>query len=298
MWKAILFGLAIVPILLAVWMKYAVEECKSFDVDYHAAANKIVIVTGANSGLGFHTALALARANATVVLACRNERKCIPAKLQIQAAVPSSKVDSLELDLSSFKSIKQFTEDFKKKFPKLDVLINNAGIMAVPSRELTVDGLELQIGTNHFGHFLLTALLYPILSNNGRIINHSSGAHALADKNFPLEDLQSERDYSPFKAYGNSKLANLLFTFELNKRLKESGNPRNISSIAVHPGYTATNLQVERFPFWEQLNALFAMSGKDGSLSQIYGKCSYRDPWCLHLIFGVPCSCHRPARCS
>lgn len=140
--------------------------------------------------------------------------------------------------------------------------------MAIPTRELTKDGLELQVGTNHFGHFLLTSLIYPMLSKNGRVINHSSGAYLLS-KNFPEPDLQSASNYSPWSAYGNSKLANLFFTYELNRRLESINNPKNIVSIAVHPGYSATNLQQDRFPMWEVMNQLFAMKAEYGAQSQI-----------------------------
>lgn len=268
--KKFLIALALLPVLFVAWMNYVAYQCRNFPIDYSSAASKVFVVTGANSGLGFYTALALARAGATVVIGCRDDRKCAAAKMGIAALHPPAKVENIQLDLSSFRSIKQFAKEFKTKHAKLDVLINNAGVMAIATRERTADGLEMQIGTNHFGHFLLTALLYPSMAANGRIINHSSSAHVFADSAFPLEDLQSEAAYSPFTAYGNSKLANLLFTFELNKRLSLAGNPKNLTSIAVHPGYSSTNLQENRFPFWKQLNGFFAMHARDGALSQIF----------------------------
>jgi len=172
----------------------------------------------------------------------------------------------MELNLASFESIRQFSKDFEEEYGSLDVLINNAGIMALPTRETTVDGIEAQVGTNHFGHFLLTSLLYPLIKQNGRIINHSSGAHRLTSKEY-MDDILSEKSYHPWVAYGNSKAANLLFTYEINARLTANGNPKNISSVAVHPGYTATNLQVN-LPLSFLGNALFGMKGEDGSQSQ------------------------------
>ena len=249
---------------------YAMNECKSFTIDYSNAASKIIVITGANSGLGYQTALELAKAKAHVVMACRNAGRCNKAKNDILAVVPDATVTTLELDLGSLASVRHFAAVVKEQFDHVDVLINNAGIMANPTREVTVDGLESQVGTNHFGHFLLTALLYPILAPNARIINHSSEAHRFATSNFPFEDLQSEVKYDPWVAYGNSKLANLLFTYALNERLAASGNPKHIVSIAVHPGYTATNLQKDRVPFYEMMNSFLAMDVKDGALSQLY----------------------------
>lgn len=207
-------------------------------------------------------------AGGTVIMASRSIAKGKAAKSEIIKVSPAAKVDVMQLDLASFASIRHFVSEFKKKYSHLDVLINNAGIMALPEREETADGLEAQIGTNHFGHFLLTALLYPSLAKNGRIINHSSTAHAMVGAGFPTTDLLSEKNYGAWTAYGNSKIANLLFTYELNKRLKASGNPKNIISVAVHPGYSATGLQAGRFPFAEYANAYFAMDAKDGALPQ------------------------------
>lgn len=192
-------------------------------------------------------------------MACRTTAKGEEVKTLILQTYPSASIDVIELDLSSMKSIRYFAQIIADRYDKLNCIINNAGIMAVPTRQLTQDGLELQIGTNHFGHFLLTALLFPLLSQDGRIINHSSEMHASPANNFPFTDIMSAESYSPWSAYGNSKAANVLFTYALNKKLIASGNSKNIISIAVHPGYSSTNLQRGRFPMWEQLNALFAM---------------------------------------
>mmetsp|Transcript_24253 Transcript_24253/g.26525 ORF Transcript_24253/g.26525 Transcript_24253/m.26525 type:complete len:329 (+) Transcript_24253:98-1084(+) len=264
------FGFVGAAVLLGGFFQYAQKEMDNFKIDYSQTPGKVILVTGANSGLGYYTALELAKHDAQVILACRSATRCQEAKQNILKEAPNGKVDALTLDLSSFQSIKDFVKEFESKYPALDVLVNNAGIMALPNRETTKDGLEAQIGTNHFGHFLLTSLLYPLLTQNGRIINHSSSAHAFAAKNFVFKDLLSEQVYDPWVAYGNSKIANLLFTYELNRRLEKAGNPKNIVSIALHPGYTATNLQNSRFPFWEQINSLVAMKGHHGALSQIY----------------------------
>lgn len=209
------------------------------------------------------------------MMACRSESKCETAKQQITQQLHPQQVHvhTLPLDLSSFDSIRSFVASYAEQFDHIDVLVNNAGIMALPERATTADGLEAQIGTNHFGHFLLTGLLMPHFAANGRIVNHSSGAHKLHAAGFPFENLQSEGStYVPFTAYGNSKVANLLFTFELNRRLQQSGNEKNLISVAVHPGYTATNLQTGKFPLWEYANKFFAMTGEDGSLAQTMGE--------------------------
>ena len=256
--------------MVALFLSIANFECRNFDIDYKNTKGKVVVITGANSGLGFYTALELAKHQAEVILACRNVENGKLAKENIIKQYPDAHVSVIRLDLSSFDSIKSFVSEFNDQYKKLDVLINNAGIMALPQRETSVDGLEAQVGTNHYGHFLLTALLFPKISKNGRIINHSSLAHQFAAKNYPFEDLQSEVKYDPWIAYGNSKLANVLFTYDLNRRLEKSGNSKNIISIVVHPGYTATNLQQGRFPLWKFFNFLFGMPGENGALAQIY----------------------------
>lgn len=233
-------------------------------------SNKLFVITGSNSGLGYHTAMAIAKQNGKVILACRTESKGEEAKQNILKEAPNAQVEVMKLDLSSFASIKEFVNSFKAKYDSLDVLVNNAGIMALPTRELTKDGLEMQIGTNHFGHFLLTSLMFPLLKQSGRVVNHASSAHMFAGRGWPKNDLLSE-NYDAWRAYGNSKAANLLFTYELNRRLQRSGNPKNIMCIAVHPGYSATNLQTGRFPLWEYCNYLIAMKAEHGALPQILG---------------------------
>ena len=259
-------------VLLGGFLQYAKLEMKNYVIDYSQTPSKVIVITGANSGLGYYTALALAKEKSVVIMACRSRDRCESAKATILKEAPKATVECMDLDLASFESIRTFAKEFTSKYDHLDVLVNNAGIMALPEREVTADGLEFQIGTNHFGHFLLTALLFPHIATNGRIINHSSGAHLMAASNFVFKDLLSEKSYDPWIVYGNSKLANLFFTYELNRRLTKDNNPKNIMSIAVHPGYTSTNLQNSRFPFWEYLNEFAAMKGEEGALSQIYGK--------------------------
>lgn len=265
--------LAFVVLLMAIFgmifFQQAMKNCKQLP-PLQSQAGKIVVVTGGNSGLGLETSNVLAAAGATVVMGCRSMDRGSVARSGILNVHPQAVVDVIELDLSSFDSVRNFATVVKERYQRVDVLINNAGIMALPTRELTQDGLEAQIGTNHFGHFLLTSLLFPLLSPDARVINHSSEVHRQASNSFPVSNLQSDIEYSPWVAYANSKSANLMFTYELNHRLEAIGNPKKIVSIAVHPGYTNTNLQMGKFPFADQINALFAMNVEDGALAQIY----------------------------
>ena len=231
---------------------------------------KTVLITGANSGIGFEAARALAARNALVVMACRNLEKGENAVSQILAETPDAQLELRELDLASLESVRQFAEDFLVEHTRLDVLINNAGIMAVPYG-VTADGLERQIGTNHFGHFLLTGLLYDLLEHtpDARVITVSSYAHYLGKINF--DDLNSEKFYQKWLAYGQSKLANVLFGYELQRRSAEnSGNPL---SVVVHPGYAATNLQ-HTTRFFSMLNPFMAQSQEMGALPTLYAATS------------------------
>ncbi len=200
---------------------------------------KVVIVTGSSSGIGYEAARVLAMKNATVILAVRNRNKGDKAIQDIMAQYSQAKVQRMDLDLADLKSIKQFVTDFKKDYKQLDLLINNAGVM-IPPYSLTQDGFELQMGTNHLGHFALTALLYPLLqkSKDARIVNVSSMAHKFGDIDF--KDLHWEkRKYKAGRAYGDSKIANLYFTYELARRSRGKGP----MVTAAHPGWTATDLQ-------------------------------------------------------
>ncbi len=203
---------------------------------------KLAYITGANSGIGYHAALELARAGAGLILACRDFAKADSARQRILAEVPGAQVETAELDLGRLKSVHAAAQTFLSTGRSLDLLINNAGIMALPERRLTPEGLELQLGTNHFGHFALTGLLLPTLLRSkaalARIITVSSLAHHGATMDF--DDLEWERGYKPWPAYRRSKLANLLFGFELERRFQHSGVPA--MSVVVHPGISNTNL--------------------------------------------------------
>jgi NAD(P)-dependent dehydrogenase (short-subunit alcohol dehydrogenase family) len=196
--------------------------------DLPSFAGRTVIVTGANSGLGLVTARELARVGAQVVLAVRNTDKGNAA-----AAGMAGDVEVRELDLQDLASVREFADGVER----VDVLVNNAGIMAVPLAQ-TADGFESQIGTNHLGHFALTNLLLPKITD--RVVTVSSMMHLMGYTS--LKDLNwKSRPYSAWVAYGQSKLANLLFTSELQRRLAEAGSP--LRAVAAHPGYSRTNLQ-------------------------------------------------------
>jgi NAD(P)-dependent dehydrogenase (short-subunit alcohol dehydrogenase family) len=204
--------------------------------------NRIAIVTGANSGIGFETAKALAEKDATVILACRNLEKAAQAANQIRQAVGNVKLEVIGLDLADLNSVREFAKSFHAKYSSLDLLINNAGIM-IPPFSKTKDGFELQFGSNHLGHFALTGLLMPAIraTPKARVVNVSSSGHRVPPGELDFENLNAEKKYSAWTSYMYSKLSNLLFTLELNKRFREE----KIDAIATsaHPGYTATGLQ-------------------------------------------------------
>jgi NAD(P)-dependent dehydrogenase (short-subunit alcohol dehydrogenase family) len=199
----------------------------------------LAVVTGANSGLGFHTALELARAGAGVILACRDKRKGKDAVARIRAQVRRACVFLERLDLADLSAVRAFAKNIVRK-GKLDLLVNNAGILAPPERETTVDGFEMQFGVNHLGHFALTGWVLPALlrAQRPRVVTVSSLAHGSA--NIDFSDLQAERAYSPWASYGQSKLANLLFSFELQAR--SAAARTRLLSVAAHPGLAATNI--------------------------------------------------------
>ncbi len=243
-------------------------------------SGKTVIVTGGNSGIGYEAALQLARKNAHVVLACRDRNKAEAAAAQIRTAHPSARVEVMELDLSSLASIRAFADAYHARGADLHVLCNNAGVMALPYRK-TADGFEMQIGTNHLGHFALTGLLLDRLrkSEGARVVNVASGAHRMGAIRF--DDLNWERGYRKWGAYGQSKLANLLFTYELQRRLDGAG--ARAISVACHPGYAATNLQfagprMEGSSVMEYLsglgNRLLAQNAAMGALPTLYAATS------------------------
>ncbi|MGB2923732.1 MAG: oxidoreductase [Limnothrix sp.] len=200
---------------------------------------KKAIVTGANTGLGFETALGLAKVGATVIMACRNLKKAETAKAEILAKVADADLCVMELDLASLASVRQFAANYREQFTELNLLINNAGLMFPPYTK-TDDGFESQIGVNYLGHFLLTALLWALMPDTpeSRIVSLSSNAHKFGKINF--DDLQSEQDYSATAAYGQSKLACLMFADEFNRKLEASG--KKLLSVSAHPGVAQTEL--------------------------------------------------------
>lgn len=227
---------------------------------------KIAIVTGANSGIGYETARALAYKGASVVLACRNLDKGEAATRQIVQAHPGAQAELLPLDLSDLASIRRFASEFADHYDRLDLLINNAGIMAIPFGK-TADGFELQFGTNHLGHFALTGLLLQLILHTprARIITVSSGAHRFGEIDF--DNLNGEKGYDRGRAYAQSKLANLLFTYELQRRFDGAGVAA--LAAAAHPGWTETNLQAH----WRMvrvLNPLIAQRPEVGALPTLY----------------------------
>ena len=209
-------------------MEYPKQACRTF------------IVTGANTGLGYETTLVLAKNGGKVVMACRNMAKANAAKNDILKEVPKANLEVMEIDLSSLASVRNFAKTFQSTHDRLDVLINNAGVMMPPYAK-TEDGFELQFGANYLGHFLLTGLLLDTIfkTPDSRIVTLSSLAHKNGQINF--DDLQSEKKYSASDAYAQSKLACLMFTRELQRRLEKAGHDQTIS-VAAHPGIATTEL--------------------------------------------------------
>jgi len=199
---------------------------------------KVYLITGGNSGIGLEAAKMLAAAGGDIVIACRNPQKAQQAMAEIDAAGPGS-VESVTLDLASLASVRSAAQEIHERWDRLDALINNAGIMQTPATT-TEDGFELQLGTNHLGHFLLAGLLFDLVEKAaGRIVVVSSIAHKLGRIDF--DDLMVTRRYTPTRAYTQSKLANLMFALELDRRLRAAGSP--VTCIACHPGYSNTQLQ-------------------------------------------------------
>ena len=237
-----------------------------------AQSGRIVLITGANSGIGYESAVALAQQGAHVVMACRNLTKGEEAQQALLVRVPKASTDLLQLDLGNLQSIRTFAQTFNEKYARLDVLMNNAGIMAPPYSH-TVDGFEAQIGTNHLGHFALTGLLLPPLlqTPQSRIVTVSSYANYFGWINFA--DLQSERRYNGWLAYCQSKLANLLFALELQRKLEAAH--ADARSIAVHPGHAATNLQSHPANWFDALwlsaaNVVIAQNAEMGAMYQLF----------------------------
>jgi NAD(P)-dependent dehydrogenase (short-subunit alcohol dehydrogenase family) len=233
---------------------------------------RTAIVTGANSGLGLVSARELARRGASVVLACRNAEKGAAALEAISRVAPPARLELAALDLGSLASVQAFAEQFRSTHDGLDLLLNNAGVMA-PPRQVTAEGFELQFGTNHLGHFALTGQLIGAMEGreDARVVTLSSLAHKMGRIDF--DDLQSERRYNRWRAYGQSKLADLMCALELDRRLRAAGS--TVKSLAAHPGYAATNLQSAAVPTLDRIvmvftNALAAQSADRGALPPLY----------------------------
>lgn len=209
--------------------------------DIPPQAGRLAVVTGATGGLGYETALALAGAGADVVLTGRNDDKGRVALERIRAAHPAAAIRYLHLDMADLASVRAFAESFARGHDALDLLVNNAGVMMLPQRQVTIDGFELQFGTNYLGHFALTAHLLPLLraSRAPRVVNLGSLVHKFGGA-IHFDDLQFARRYRPFAAYAQSKLAMLMFAFELQRR--SDANGWRIHAVAAHPGYARTDL--------------------------------------------------------
>jgi NAD(P)-dependent dehydrogenase (short-subunit alcohol dehydrogenase family) len=239
-------------------------------------SGKTIVVTGGNSGIGYEAALEFARKRADVILACRELGKARTAAAQIAASASGAKVEVMELDLSNLASVRGFSDAFHLQHQALHVLCNNAGVMAIPYRQ-TADGFEMQFGTNHLGHFALTGLLLDrlLVTEGARVVNVASGAHRMGKIRF--DDLQWNNGYRKWMAYGQSKLANLLFTLELQRKLDAAG--KKLLCVACHPGYAATNLQAvgpkmsgsSMMEYFSDLgNRLLAQSAAMGALPTEY----------------------------
>jgi NAD(P)-dependent dehydrogenase (short-subunit alcohol dehydrogenase family) len=239
---------------------------------------RTMVVTGANSGLGFEATRVFADNGATVVMACRSTERGERAAAEIRERVPGGDLDVRECDLGDLASVESFADGVRADYDELHVLCNNAGVMAIPRSE-TADGFEMQFGVNHLGHFALTGHLLDRLAatpGDTRVVTHSSGAHETGEVDF--DDLHGEDSYGKWSAYGQSKLANLLFAYELQRRLDGAG-VEDTASVACHPGYADTNLQA-RGPQQEGsavklyamrvANAVLAQSAEQGALPLVF----------------------------
>ena len=233
---------------------------------------KLALVTGANRGLGLEIVVGLAGAGARVIMACRDAQKADKAIAEVQRRVPGAEVEAMTLDLANLKSVQEFSYAFCNKFKSLDLLINNASAILVPLQK-TNDGFEMHIGTNHLGPFVLTALLLDLLraTPGSRIVNTGSMSHRLTP-GIDFDDLNfSRKPYKEMDAYGKSKLATLMFTFELDRRLRKA--ECDVIAIAAHPGYTATNPDYGNF-FMRLMTRLMAQPPAMGALPALYAATS------------------------
>jgi NAD(P)-dependent dehydrogenase (short-subunit alcohol dehydrogenase family) len=262
---------------------------------------KLAVITGGNSGIGYEAALVLAGKGAHVILAVRNAEKGQAAATAILRAYPGAQAEVMALDLSNLGSVRQFAETFLQRFKQLPLLINNAGIMALPYGR-TADGFEMQFGTNHLGHFALTGLLMPAIlaAAQARVVVVSSGVHTAGAIDF--DNLDGAKSYRRWRAYSQSKLANLLFAYELQRRFTAAGI--DALTAGCHPGWAATNLQaagprMDGSRFAERLshigNRLFAQSAAMGALPTLYAAtapdvngCDYIGPVEVLGLRGAP----------
>ena len=236
-------------------------------------SGKVILVTGGNIGLGYESVKAFAEKGAEVILASRSDKRGEEAKTKILETAPDSIISVMKLDMADLYCIKSFSDEFKKKYDRLDVLLNNAGIM-IPPYFRTKDGFEGQMGTNHLGHFALTGHLMDLLkrTKGARVVNVSSNAHKAGRMDFDNLLFEDGEGYKPMKAYGRSKLSNLLFTYELQRRFESDGT--DAIAVAAHPGFSDTNLvrYIDKkiyYKIFSPLISLMAQSAAMGALPQI-----------------------------
>jgi NAD(P)-dependent dehydrogenase (short-subunit alcohol dehydrogenase family) len=268
-------------------------------------SGRTVLITGANSGIGLQAARRLAEAGANVVLACRDPRRAERAVAEVAGVARGGEVSTVACDLASLASVRAAAARVRDQVAAIDVLVNNAGVMAIP-RRVTEDGFEAQLATNHLGHFALTGLLVDLVgaSGAGRVVTLSSEMHTIGRMRF--SDLDGERFYQRWLAYGQSKLANLLFTLELQRRLEASGS--SAIAVAAHPGWAATNLQTTGRGLTggamkavvDGANRLLAQSPQMGALPTLHAATSphvtgggYYGPGGLFGMRGYPVPCGR-----
>lgn len=268
---AVAAGLGVARYVRSRQQDNALDSAKKWTTaDMPDLTGQVILVTGANSGIGFEAAKEFARQGAQTILACRNMDKAQAALADIQKELPQAKVEIMALDLASLDSVRQFAAAFKAQYDQLDVLVNNAGIMMVPYGR-TEDGFERQLGTNHLGHFALTGLLFDLLRNTpgARVVNVSSGGHRFGEMDFDNLMFTDGEGYTPMGAYGRSKLANLLFTYELQRRFEALG--ADAEALAAHPGISDTHLADHLLNRWfaPLLRPLFALMVQSAAMGTL-----------------------------